>query len=174
MKTELQEPRDLVASALRCLASFERLTAELYERIARKTSNKSVSLVFKWLAIESNSHAMLLNMLTSPSEAEEKSCAEFVGLPWRVASSLTREVELTERLTDEVVAEILRKLQSVERLVAEETYGRIMINLLKDLAPIVVGDAEVVEAIFREISEEERYHEKLLLGAARILEKQKK
>lgn len=74
-------PRELAASALRCLASFERLTSRLYEHSSRKTSNRLVSLVFEWLSTESDSHAILLDTLASPSEAEEEDCAEFVGLP---------------------------------------------------------------------------------------------
>lgn len=170
MEGELPEPRRLIASALRCLASFERLASKLYEELARKTSNRSASLVFEWLSIESGSHATLLDILANPLEAKEEDCAKFVGLPWRVVDDLIRETRPTERISDEALAEILQKLRSVEGLASEEIYGRIMVNLLKDFAPLVSNEAEIIELILEEVSEEEKYHEKLLLSVARALE----
>lgn len=174
MGSELPELRELTASALRCLASFELLTSKLYERLARKTSDGSASLVFKWLSIESNSHAALLGMLASPLGVKEEDCAKFVGLPWRIVDELMRETEPDEHLGDEALAGILRRLQSVEGLAAEEVYSRIAINLIRELMPTISADAEIVDTILWEISEEEKYHEKLLLAVARVLERKAK
>lgn len=168
------EPRKLVVTALRCWALFESLTAELYEQIASKVqNNKVVSLILNWIAAESESHYKYLDMLTKVLGGGEvvEDCARFVGLPWRIVEDLLGDIKNLESLDSELVLNTLRKLQVVEKFVAEETYGSIISNLIKDVASLLRVEGDSLKTVFEEIAVEEEFHENLLIELVRTLEK---
>lgn len=160
---EPQRARELVASTLWCWASFERLVAELYDRMASKISDGLLSLSLRWLSTESRSHSLYLeSLLELLGSARENGCDKFVGVPWSVTERALRNVSSMERLDRVAALEILRELQPTERLVSEEVYSVILSNLLKDLSSFIGTEVELARVVFEEISQEEGYHEKIV------------
>lgn len=161
---ELQEVRELMASALWCWGSFEKLVAELYESMASRVSDRILSLSLRWLSTESRSHSTYLEkLLELLGGARVEGCDKFIGVPWSAVESALEEVSSMERLDGDAVIEVLRKLQSTERLASKEVYSVILSNLLKDLTHFMITEAELVRVIFEEISQEEKYHERIVV-----------
>ncbi|MEM2006612.1 MAG: hypothetical protein QW154_03150 [Sulfolobales archaeon] len=163
MMVEPEKTRELVTKSLKCWASFERLVADLYDRMANKVTDEVLTLMLKWLSTESRSHSTYLeNLSVMLEDIRENGCAEFIGIPWFTNEGLLREVSLVEHLDLEMALDILRKLQSTEKLASEEVYSVILSNLLKDLVSFVGIEAEPMRLVFEEISMQEKYHEKIV------------
>ena len=160
---ELEKPRELIAKSLKCWAMFEKLVADLYELVAKKTSDEALSLSLKWISTESRSHFTYLENLSAMiGGVKEYNCAEFIGIPWLTNESLLRDVSEVEQVDVNMALNILRKLQKTEKLASEEVYSMILSNLLKDLTSLIDINEELLRAVLEEISMEEKHHSKIV------------
>uniref|UniRef100_A0A7C5YXK3 Rubrerythrin diiron-binding domain-containing protein n=1 Tax=Ignisphaera aggregans TaxID=334771 RepID=A0A7C5YXK3_9CREN len=151
-----------IALAIKCSKEFEELTAILYENLSSLyTNNKEFSLAFKWLSIESYSHAKFMEDIYRVLNITISSynCREFVGEPWRRVEIL---LDLIKKNADIDIDEVLNGLEIIEKFVGEETYSRLIYPLLDKLIKELNISLTIVSNIFSEIIEEEKYHENII------------
>lgn len=173
----VENVKQLIGEVITCAAEFESLVSRLYSEVAVRTENLAVSLGLRFLSLQSDSHSELLRLLVSELRYTTAvgDCKKLVGIPWTTAEEVLAEVTKYDRIDNSTLSEKLRKLEVVESFIGEETYHRILLNLLKDVLYAsedlgsVVG-MDLILSILDEISREEEFHEKLLIEIVKALE----
>jgi len=149
----------LAATALKCLQEFEELTSKFYEKLSALSNDEVAVLAFKWLSVESNSHAVLMQNIYDllGVGASDIECSKLVGEPWRKLELLANSIGSGGRLD---ILEVLNKMEFVEGFVGEEMYGRLLYSIL-DVLLVDTLSAELaglVKELLSEIAKEEEYH----------------
>lgn len=149
----------LAATALKCLQEFEELTARLYEKLSALSNDRVVVLAFKWLSVESNSHALLMQNIYDllGIEASGIECSNFVGEPWRRLEVLANSISGGGVLD---TLEVLNRMEFVEGFVGEEMYGRLIYSILDVLLVDTLSTelVSLIKELLSEVAKEEEYH----------------
>jgi hypothetical protein len=150
-----------IALAVKCSKEFEELTGILYENLSSLRINKEFSLAFKWLSIESYSHAKFMEDIYRVLSVTISShnCREFVGEPWRRVEML---LDLIKKNANISIDKVLNELEIIEKFVGEETYSRLLYPLLDKLIRELSISLPIITNILFEITEEEKHHENII------------
>lgn len=159
----------LLSKALACARKFENLVAELYGRLSQRVDDRWLPLVFRWLSRESSNHADFIENLRQALDLRdvETDCEEFVGEPWRVVSSAMNSLPERVDVGLKDFRDLLYRLFIVEEFVGEETYSKLLYPLLTELLRSAGTNLEelklrFLDTLFKELSEEEDFHEELV------------
>lgn len=161
----------LAATALKCLQEFEELTSKLYEKLSTLSNDKVAVLAFKWLSVESNSHAVLMQNIYDllGIEASGIECSKLVGEPWRRLEVLANSVSSGGELD---ILEVLNKMEFVEGFVGEEMYGRLIYSVLDVLLVDTLSTelVSLIKELLAEVAKEEEYHTSIVKLLGRLEE----
>ncbi|MEZ0394086.1 MAG: hypothetical protein ABWK00_03470 [Desulfurococcaceae archaeon] len=158
------EAFDVPRDNLTCARQLELAIAEALERCADAVSDGAAKIVLRRIAIESRKHAEYLEMIgRALGLSGEVDCRRVLGEVWRVVEELlglSRGAQIS-------LGEFLRRQEWVEGAVGEETYNKVLIPLLREIARTLQLDPRTLEAVagvLEKATDEEREHEELLRG----------
>lgn len=163
-----------------CAEKFERLIAEFYSVLSKKVEDKLLSAIFKWISAESFNHAELMSSIHKTLDLQhvEVDCSAVIGESWVAAIKSMQNVMKIDKVDSRVVSELLADMKVLENFTGEETYGKLLYPLVRNLI-IEVGEeskdlrmmSDMLSTVLDEIVLEEKYHEKLVNLISDLLQK---
>lgn len=160
-----------LSDVLVCTEKFESLVAEFYRELSEKVGDKLLSTVFRWVSMESSGHAELVSGIRESLNIPrvEINCSAVVGEPWVALTKSTKKLVKIDKADSRVIGEILADVKVLENFAGEETYGKLLYPLIKNLiaeAGEELKDSrmklDILTILLNKIVLDEKYHEKLI------------
>ena len=168
--TGTSTPVEVLAKILKCSIWLEERTAELYFKISNRLENQYTAHLLKIIAHQSKSHAEMLKWIMNNTLRDQQAktsidCLKMTGEVGETTVEAIGYVERQKLLTLRDLNEIIDKLEFIERGIGEETYGRIILPLIKaTLEQIETPRAtlEIAVEMIQTMIREEELHENLV------------
>ena len=158
-----------------CSYVVERIAAEAYRLIARKSKDPAVSVVALYIGEESKTHSEVIRtladlLLAEPitdlssalSKCNDPNAKKFLEF----YNSMKNELE--KGVSSDRIAEYLVLLADMEKIIGEEKYEETLLPLIKTMLSREKY-SEIVSLLIDAIVSDEEYHERLAEATARYL-----
>ncbi|MEM1509883.1 MAG: ferritin family protein [Thermofilaceae archaeon] len=157
--------RDKVLKVLSCMELLEEAAARFYESLSRVIQDEELAELMRFVSRESENHAKVLKSFFGEPHRDE--CLSVLGSKgFNILLELeeaTSRIEGGWRPSQADLADLLEKLNNLEKMAGEEVYSQIITAAFSIEA---LGPAKL---LLKAIAEEEKHHYEIVLFVSKTL-----
>jgi rubrerythrin len=165
-----------IVEFLHCASVLEERTSVLYKNLAEKVDHPLVNSLLLHIAYDSQKHSAILKGIVESiahTDKPPKGCEKkLYGDTWQTIERLLKETAREERITQERLPSLVKKLTTLESTVGEEYYVLVQLKTLqfmtKKIRETYNVDLEDLKDILETIIRDEEIHKELLAKMKRI------